>query len=155
MGSRVKKPEVKRSSLTQQESDFVGSQRLGHLATAAQDGSPHVVPVCYAHDGSRFYTPLDEKPKLVADLQLARVRNILADPRVALVIDRYDEDWSRLAYILIRGQAQILASGEHGHELAVELLRDRYRQYQDMPLDRHPIIAIAPDRVISWGRISD
>ncbi|TMC89571.1 MAG: TIGR03668 family PPOX class F420-dependent oxidoreductase, partial [Chloroflexi bacterium] len=90
---------VKRTTLTEAETTFVAAQRVARLATADAEGNPHVIPVCYAFDGSRFYTPLDEKPKRVAESKLRRVRNIAARPEVALVIDQYDDDWSRLGYV--------------------------------------------------------
>ena len=85
-----------RSTLNDAEIAFIRVQHVAHLATADAEGRPHVVPVCYAFDGSRFYTPLDEKPKRVAEQQLRRVRNIEARPEVMLLIDQYDDDWSRL-----------------------------------------------------------
>src|SRR5579885_3033418 len=92
-----------RATLTAQEEQFVQEQRVGHLATSDEAGHPYVVPVCYAFDGERFYTPLDEKPKRVEANKLRRVRNIEARHEAALVIDRYTEDWSNLATCLCRG----------------------------------------------------
>src|SRR5436309_9726942 len=99
---------VKRTTLTEAETTFVAAQRVARLATADTEGNPHVIPVCYAFDRSRFYTPLDEKPKRVAESKLRRVRNIAARPEVALVIDQYDDDWSRLVFVLVQGQAELL-----------------------------------------------
>ena len=73
------------------------------MATADAEGAPHVVPVCYAFDGSSIYSALDLKPKRVSTHRLKRVRNIAANPRVALVIDDYSEEWSALRYVLVRG----------------------------------------------------
>ena len=97
-----------RSTLTEAEATFVHSQRVARLATADADGNLHVIPVCYAFDGTRFFTPLDEKPKRVAESKLRRVRNIEARPAVALVIDQYDDDWSQLGYVLVQGRAELL-----------------------------------------------
>ncbi len=140
-----------RSSLNDSEIAFIQMQRVAHLATADADGHPHVVPVCYAFDGSHFYTPLDEKPKRVAEHQLRRVRNIEARPEVMLLIDQYDDDWSRLGYVQVYGEAVLLNPGEAGHAEALRLLRDRYTQYRTMALETHPVIAITPQRVVSWG----
>lgn len=142
-----------RSRLTDREAAFVHAARLAHLATASERSEPHVVPICFAYDGFRFFTPLDEKPKRVDVRELRRVRNILATGRAALLIDRYDDDWSRLGYLQIRGRALLLEPGiaEHGH--AVALLRGRYRQYRAMDLESAPIIALAPDAVVSWGTL--
>lgn len=124
---------------------------MGHLATADETAAPYLVPVCYAFDGDRFYTPLDEKPKRVSDVELRRVRNILASDRVALLVDRYDDDWSRLGYVLVRGRAALLSPGMGGHDAALTLLRDRYPQYRSMRLEERPVIVITTERVVSWG----
>lgn len=144
-----------RATLTDGERAFVAAQRAARLATVDAAGFPHVVPVCYAFDGRRFYTPLDEKPKRVDDRSLQRVRNIEADPRVALVIDRYEDDWSRLVWLQVRGRAEILDPADTEHSSAVGLLRARYRQYRTMALEAHPIIAIVPERVTSWRMSGD
>ncbi len=140
-----------RASLTGSEAAFVRGQRVGRLATADADGHPHVVPVCYAFDGERFYTPLDEKPKRVAGKELRRVRNIEARHEASLVIDQYDDDWSRLGYVLVYGRADLLAPGDLLHGKALALLRERYAQYREMELERQLVIVITPERVVSWG----
>lgn len=142
-----------RTILTRAEIAFVLSQRVAHLATADAEGSPHVVPVCYAFDGQRFYTPLDEKPKRVSGSQLRRVRNIEARHEASLVIDQYDDDWTRLGYVLIHGHADLLSpeADAHMHALALDLLRERYVQYRTMALEHYPVIVIIPDRITSWG----
>src|SRR5205809_6500307 len=99
---------VKRTTLTEAETTFVAAQRVARLATADAEGNPHVIPVCYAFDGERFYTPLDEKPKRVTARQLRRVRNTETRPEDALVLDQYDDDWSRLGYVLVQGRAELL-----------------------------------------------
>lgn len=140
-----------RTSLTEQETHFILAQRAARLATADAAGNPHVIPVCYAFDGARFYTPLDEKPKRVAEGALHRVRNISARPDVSLVVDQYDDDWSHLGYVLVRGEAALLTPGDERHTVAMRLLRERYTQYRAMPLEEHQIIAITPTNVTSWG----
>jgi len=129
---------------------FLQAQRAGRLATATRDGAPHVIPVCYACDGASLYIALDAKPKRVAPERLRRVRNILENPRVALVIDRYSDDWSELAYLLIQGAAMLIRPGEAEHNRAVALLRQRYVQYHSMPIEQQPVIAIRPTSVASW-----
>lgn len=140
-----------RAVLTEAEAAFVGVQRVGRLATADADGHPHVIPVCYAFDGARFYTPLDEKPKRVAGRELRRVRNIEARHEASLVIDRYDDDWGRLGYVLVYGRADLLLPGDALHAEALVLLRERYVQYRAMALERCPVIVITLERVVSWG----
>jgi PPOX class probable F420-dependent enzyme len=140
-----------RTILTDVEIAFVHRQRVARLATADADGHPHVVPVCYAFDGVRFYTPLDEKPKRVEGKELRRVRNIEARHEASLLIDQYDDDWSKLGYVLVHGRADLLASGNEMHAQALVLLRERYLQYRTMKLEEQLVIVITPERVVSWG----
>src|SRR3989442_12557473 len=135
-----------------------GSSRLiraagvAHLATADAGGQPHVIPICFVFDGNYFYSPVDEKPKRVTPRKLKRLRNIRENPRVSLIIDRYDENWAKLVYILIIGKARVLVSGDK-HRKAVNLLRRKYPQYRAMRIDRMPMILILPTRMTSWGAI--
>ena len=144
-----------RVTLTDAEIAFVHQQRVARLATADADGHPHVVPVCYAFDGISFYTPLDEKPKRVAGMALRRVRNIEARHEASLLIDQYDDDWSRLGYVLVYGHAELVEPGTARHTQAVSLLRARYVQYRSMALEQYPVIAITPGRISSWGPAID
>jgi coenzyme F420-0:L-glutamate ligase / coenzyme F420-1:gamma-L-glutamate ligase len=132
---------------------FIQSQPVGRLATADQTGQPHVIPVCYACDGASIYIALDAKPKRVAPQRLKRVRNLLNNPQVALVIDRYSDEWSELAYLLIQGTATLLTPGDAEHSQAVGLLCDRYVQYRAMPIAKQPVIAIRPSSVVEWGML--
>jgi PPOX class probable F420-dependent enzyme len=140
-----------RATLTEDERTFVLQQRAARLATADEQGSPHVIPVCYAFDGTCFYTPLDEKPKRVEGTKLRRVRNIEARHEASLLIDHYDDDWSRLGYVLVHGKAELIAPGHQQHTRAITLLRERYVQYRTMALEHSPVIMLTPDRVTSWG----
>jgi PPOX class probable F420-dependent enzyme len=140
-----------RTILTDFEIAFVQMQRVGRMATADVEGHPHIVPVCYAFDGARFYIPLDEKPKRVAESRLRRVRNIEARHEASLLIDQYDDDWSHLGYILVHGHAELLQPQASLHTQALVLLRERYIQYLTMELEKHSVIAITPDSVTSWG----
>ena len=90
---------------------FLHQARIGHLATASADGEPHVVPVCFVFDGACLYSAIDAKPKRVAASKLRRLQNIRTNPRATLVVDRYDEDWTLLRYILVFVQAEILDAG--------------------------------------------
>ena len=140
-----------RARLTEAEAAFIARQRVARLATADAGGRPHVVPVCYAWDGARFVMPLDEKPKRVADAALRRVRNIEARHEAALVIDHYEDDWSRLGYVLVEGRADLLAPDAPDHAGLVALLRARYPQYHAMALESRPLLTLSPWRIISWG----
>jgi len=125
------------------------SARVAHLATADKTGRPHVIPICFAFDGKYFYSPIDEKPKQVAATKLKRLKNIAANPNVALIIDHYEEDWRTLAYVLIFGKARVLRSGKF-HQRAVKLLRRKYPQYARMAIDERPVIVIMPNRIRNW-----
>jgi PPOX class probable F420-dependent enzyme len=139
-------------SLTKKQLALIRAARVAHLATADRIGQPHVIPICFVFDGKNFYSPVDEKPKRVAPQKLKRIRNILENPQVSLVIDHYDEDWRKLAYLLLFGKARVLASGVK-HRNAVRLLRRKYSQYREMTIDRLPMILIRPRRIRSWGGV--
>jgi PPOX class probable F420-dependent enzyme len=132
---------------------FLDRSRVAHLATADRSGVPHLVPVCFCVDGGSLYITVDEKPKRV-DIPLKRVRNILANPAVAVTVDRWDEDWTRLGWIMLRGTADILTAGEE-HDHAQASLRLRYPQYRTMDLADLPVIAVRIRRVLSWGMLDD
>ena len=89
---------------------FLDRHRVAHLATADAGGAPHVVPLCYARLDDRLYFVADDKPKRNGPRALRRLANIAANPRVALVVDDYDDDWSRLAYLLLHLDAAPVVS---------------------------------------------
>jgi len=130
---------------------FLAAQRVGHFATADRDAVPHVVPVCFAVAGATLYITIDEKPKR-SDRVLKRLRNILENPTVAVVVDRYDEDWTRLGWVMLRGRADMLTDGTEHHD-AQALLRSRYPQLQAMRIEQHPVIAVRIERVTEWGNL--
>ncbi len=136
--------------LTPHAARLIRSARVAHLASADKSGQPHVIPICFVCDGKYFFSPIDEKPKRAAPTKLKRLQNIRENPQVALIIDRYDEDWRKLAYVLIFGKARILQSGEK-YRQAVKLLRRKYPQYRRMAIDARPMIVIMPKRVTNWG----
>ena len=138
--------------LTKEQQRFIRSARVAHLATADREGRPHVIPICFAFDGKALYSPIDEKPKRTSPLGLKRVRNILENPHVAVVVDRYDENWKKLAYVLIRGRARLLTRGEN-YRKAVFLLRRKYPQYRHKAIQDRPMIQIRPTRVTSWVKL--
>ena len=129
--------------------------RVARLATSDDKKRPHIVPICFVYDGKFFYTAIDRKPKRVARERLTRLQNIQAVPRIALLIDEYDDDWTRLWYILIRGKAQLIPKSAHReHASAIRKLRAKYVQYaQGMLADDASIIRITPERVTFWGAI--
>lgn len=139
------------TTLTNNEQAFIQKMRSARLATADEQGSPHLIPICYAFDGAYFYTPLDEKPKRVEGTKLRRVRNIEARHEAALLIDQYDDDWSQLGYVLIHCKAELIMPGDERHTQATALLRARYVQYHAMALEHYPVIMLTPKSVTSWG----
>jgi PPOX class probable F420-dependent enzyme len=137
--------------LSPSELQFIERRSVAHLATADESGKPHVVPICFAYLVGRFYIAIDEKPK--RSLRLKRLRNIEENPRVALVFDRYDDDWSRLAWALVQGTATVLLNGPE-YERALMALRSRYDQYQAMALEGRPVISVTVERISSWGDLT-
>jgi coenzyme F420-0:L-glutamate ligase / coenzyme F420-1:gamma-L-glutamate ligase len=127
--------------------------RIARLATVDKERRPHVVPICFACDGSVFYSAVDHKPKRVAPSRLARLKNIKETPHVALLVDQYDEDWTRLWYVLVRGKAELVSASAE-HKRAIRRLRTKYPQYDaDMLADDALVLRITPVRVTAWGRI--
>jgi PPOX class probable F420-dependent enzyme len=135
------------------ERRFVEFQRIAHLATADARAAPHVVPVCFAIRKRTLYITIDDKPKRVSATALKRLRNIEENPVVAVVVDRYDEDWTRLGWVMLRGHAEILSEGTE-HRDSQALLRSRYSQLTVMRIEECPVIAVRIKRVTSWGDLS-
>lgn len=138
------------TNLSPAQDRFLRSARTGHLATADAKGRPQVVPVCFVFDGQAIYSVLDAKPKTTPLRQLRRVKNILANPQVSLVVDHYEENWDKLQYILVSGDAELLESDEKW-VVAIAMLREKYPQYQAMDLDQSPVIKIIPVRYSPWS----
>ena len=153
--------------LSTQQATLLSDAPVGHFSTASQAGAPHVIPVCFALDTQeedyRICIVLDQKPKRAALTRLRRVRNILENPKVALVVDHYDADWSQLWYILLIGTAELLEgvdpldsehegtsifpahpelvegrSNDGERTRAITILRQKYRQYRKMDIDNNP-----------------
>ncbi|HEX5912496.1 MAG TPA: TIGR03668 family PPOX class F420-dependent oxidoreductase [Rubrobacter sp.] len=137
--------------LSDKQAAFLVRQRVARLATSDGMGKPHAVPVCFALTRASIFIALDEKPKDVPVTRLKRVRNILENPEVALIADRYAEDWNLLAFVMVRGRAELLDPGTGEHTAAVRLLRGKYHQYEAMRIEENPVIAIRPERAASWG----
>ncbi|MFN8623990.1 MAG: TIGR03668 family PPOX class F420-dependent oxidoreductase [Chloroflexota bacterium] len=148
--------------LTPDQRAFLAASRTATLATAGGQGRPRLVPICFAlapDDDERgratLYTPLDEKPKRAADVRdLARVKDILVLPEVTLLVDRWDEDWSRLAWLRLYGVGELLEPQPHEveeHARAIGLLRGKYPQYAGHALETLPIICVRIDRAVGWA----
>lgn len=126
--------------------------RIARLATVDKR-SPYIVPVCFVFDGKHIYTAIDRKPKKSSAKELQRVRNIRSHPRIALIIDEYGEEWSKLWYIQVRGRAELIQDSgpEHGH--AIRLLRRKYPQYRTglLPAEAQ-VIRVTPEKIVCWGK---
>lgn len=143
------------SVLSAEETAFLVRRRVARLATADAGGRPHAVPVCFAYAPGSVYIALDEKPKDVPVARLKRVRNILENPQVTLVADRYAEEWGRLAFVMVRGRAELLEPSTGEHAAAVRLLKGKYHQYEEMGIAENPVIAIRAEGVASWGALDE
>ena len=138
--------------ISQAQRRFLAAQRVARFATADAQGQPHVVPVCYSLIDESVYFTIDEKPKQADVRRLKRLRNIEQNPKVALVVDHYDENWSQLGWVMLRGKAEILDDGDE-HAAAQRELRERYPQYQTMQLSALPVVAIRIRHVATWGAL--
>jgi PPOX class probable F420-dependent enzyme len=138
--------------LSEAERRFLVQQRVAHLATADRRALPHVVPVCFAIAGSSLYVAIDEKPKRGPVTALKRLGNIAENPAVAVIVDRYEDDWTRLGWVMLRGHAEILHEGLE-HQDAQALLRSRYPQLRAMQIAIYPVIAVRIERTTSWGNL--
>jgi PPOX class probable F420-dependent enzyme len=125
----------------------VAAARVGRLATVAADGRPHLVPVCFAVDGETLYSAVDEKPK--RSRRLKRLANIRTNPGVSLIVDHYEEDWSRLWWIRVDGRAEVLEDGPEV-ERALALLSAKYEQYRAQP-PRGPVIVVEIEQWRGWS----
>ena len=130
------------------EKNFITTHRVARLATVDAQGQPHVVPIVYAFDGDKLYTPIDKKPKRVEASRLQRVRNISVNPHVAVIVDDYAENWGQLAWVQVRGTAKVIVEGPK-QAAGVGLLQAKYPQYAAMSLQKRPIIVITPSRIVS------
>ncbi|WP_226039411.1 pyridoxamine 5'-phosphate oxidase family protein [Natrinema sp. DC36] len=166
--------------MTPDERAFLERARVGSLATVDEENRPHAVPICFAllerprvasptdvtnrtassesrsaDDGAavRIVSAIDEKPKATRDLR--RVRNIRTNPQVTVLVDRYREGWSRLAWVQVRGRAGILEPDASEHHSAVHALESKYDQYATHDLDERRIVSIYVDRTVSWGALED
>ena len=139
--------------LSDDQRRFLDRRKIAHLATADAHAVPHVVPVCFALSDDALYITVDEKPKQRPGVTLKRLRNIAENPAVALVADRYDENWTRLGWVMLHGRAEVLEDGaEHDHAQA--LLRSRYRRLESMAIATLPVIAVRIERTTSWGNLA-
>ena len=138
---------------------IIDKARVARLATVNSEGKPHLVPVVFAYDREHYYIPIDEKTKQRPSKpeKLKRVKNIQANPNIALLIDEYNEDWTKLYFVMIQGRASLISNkkGEQENELllllekAHKLLAEKYHQYQKIGIGEY-IIIIYPQKIVTW-----
>ena len=136
--------------LRAEDRQFLEDQRVARLATASPTGEPHLVPIVYCVLGDTLYFVVDDKPKPTR-VGLKRLRNIGDNPRVAVLVDRYEEEWTRLRYLQVYGDAGLVTDADE-YARALDQLRRRYRPYRDMAIhfDSHPMVRIAVRRCHRW-----
>jgi PPOX class probable F420-dependent enzyme len=121
----------------------VASARVARLATIEDDGRAHLVPICFAVEGERLFNAVDGKPKRSRDLR--RLRNLRARPWATVLVDHYEEDWTRLWWARLRGPAEVLEDGDAARR-ALALLIAKYPQYERDP-PAGPVVAM---RLAEW-----
>jgi len=136
--------------LTTRSLELLTLERVARLATADQHARPHVVPIVFVYEEPFLFTPIDAKPKSVDDWHdLRRVRNIETNGRASVLVDVYNENWSKLAWVRMDGVAEILTKGKD-HRHALNLLAGKYKQYEGLPLGEAPLIRIHIEQVSQW-----
>ena len=125
----------------------LGEARVAHLATADAEGRPHVVPIAFAHDDENLYFAVDDKPKRSRNLK--RLRNIAGNPRVSVLVDHYEDDWTRLWWVRLDGVAHVLVHDAEAQH-AIDLLARKYTQYRDAR-PPGPVVAITIQRMTGWA----
>ena len=137
--------------------EFIERARVARLATVDYTSKPHLVPVVFVFYENHFFIPIDQKRKTVKPQGLKRIKNIQNNPNVALLIDNYSEDWTKLAFVMIQGKASIITSKSQGNipvQEAYKKLTTKYQQYQKIGLSEMCIM-IKPEKVASWGANPD
>jgi PPOX class probable F420-dependent enzyme len=123
------------------------SARVAHLATVAADGRPHIVPISFALHEDTLYFAVDHKPKRTTDLK--RLRNIAANPAVSILADHYDDDWTRLWWVRLDGDASVVTDSAEAQK-ALDLLAARYAQYR-AAAPGGPVVTVAIARTTGWS----
>jgi PPOX class probable F420-dependent enzyme len=125
----------------------ISSAMVARLATVGRDGRPHIVPITFALGDDALYFAVDFKPKKTADLQ--RLRNIEANPAVSVLVDHYEDDWTKLWWVRVDGSARIVIDGT-GFDLAIAMLTERYAQYRSAR-PAGPAVVVTIERMTGWS----
>jgi PPOX class probable F420-dependent enzyme len=127
--------------------DLLDEARVAHMGMLDAGGAPRVLPVTFAVAEGRIWSAVDEKPKRDLDRELSRLRFLRRDPRAALTVDRYSDDWSELAWVQALGAVEIVDAA--AAPAALDALSRRYEQYRASP-PPGPLLALEAQRWISW-----
>jgi len=138
-------------SFTPFENKILENESVARMATSDISGLISVVPICFAFDGEYIFTPIDNKPKKTKATKLKRVLNIIESSKATILVDKYEDDWKKLYYLMIRGEAEIIEHGEL-YEKSLNLLCLKYKQYVEMKLPELnlPVIIIKPVNKAFW-----
>ncbi len=150
MGARILAPMTKPNlaELPGWARELLGEARVGHLGLLDEDDRPRVLPVTFALAGERLYSVVDEKPKRVPGAELARVRYLRRRPAAALTVDRYDDDWSRLAWVQVLGTVEV-HDDPTTRAGAFAALAAKYEPYRRR-VPEGPLLELVPERVLRW-----
>jgi PPOX class probable F420-dependent enzyme len=124
----------------------LAASKVAHLATMSAAGRPHIVPIVFALDGATLYFAVDAKPKKTR--RLARLKNIEANPSVSVLVDHYEDDWTRLWWVRVDGTAHVITDDAEAQR-AIGLLASRYEQHATQR-PGGPVVAIHIDRLTGW-----
>jgi PPOX class probable F420-dependent enzyme len=129
--------------------ELLESERVGRLGFLDEEGGPRVLPVTFAVADGRIWSAIDQKPKRTAEP--ARVRFLRRDPRAALTVDRYSDDWDELAWVQVLGSVRVLDVSEGA--IGFDALSAKYEQYR-AEAPPGPLLALEPERYL-WWRAAD
>lgn len=127
--------------------DLLSEVPVAHLGVLDGDGHPRVLPVTFAVAAGAIWSAVDEKPKRRAGEQLARVRWLRARPQSTITIDRYDDDWTRLAWVQLIGVTAVVDAA--GQDEVLAALAERYAPYRGAP-PPGPLLRLTPSRAVCW-----
>jgi PPOX class probable F420-dependent enzyme len=130
--------------------ELLESARVARLGLLDEEGAPRVLPVTFAVADGRIWSAIDQKPK--RSDEPARLRFLRRDPRAALTVDRYSDDWAQLAWVQVLGRVEIVAVG--GGRAGLDALRAKYEQYRD-EAPPGPLLALEPQRYLWWRAAGD
>jgi PPOX class probable F420-dependent enzyme len=130
--------------------ELLARGRVARLGLVDLEGAPRVQPVTFALHAGRLWSAIDAKPKRVPPERLARVRFIAREPRVSLTVDRYEEDWARLAWVQVLARAALVGADGPAGAGALRALREKYPQYRSAP-PAGPLLELTPRRFLWWS----